>query len=99
MADRESNTGKVNLELLKRLVSELETALEGSEAIRAAEGNPQDYIVEMSKSMGLCSGIVQEASLLIVDISSLVKSVSAPAPKKESLLDFLSGTKLSGGSN
>ena len=78
---------KIDLTLMKKLLGELETSLNTSDAIKTAEGSIVEYIVEMSKSLGLASGMVQEASLLIADIQAHVMSVQNPQASKS---DFLS---------
>lgn len=51
-------TGKVNLDLLKMLVSELQKELDASEEIRSNEkGSPIEYVLKVSRATGLASGI------------------------------------------
>ncbi len=68
-----SNELKVNLTLLKRYVAELEASINKAETVMANKEDPNDYVVEMSKSAGLASGIVQEATLLVGDIKTAIK--------------------------
>lgn len=89
---------KIDLTLMKKLLGELETSLNASDAIRTAEGNIVEYIVEMSKSVGLASGMVQEASLLIADIQAHVMAVQSPqAGKNDFLAKILGGVPPKGG--
>lgn len=69
---------KVNLDLLKKLVSELESAL------TIAEGHPDNdgkgYIAELAKASGLASVVSQEAYLVVKDIYTLIKLSTSGAP-------------------
>jgi hypothetical protein len=98
---KDKTAPKVNLTLLKRLVSELETTLESAEEIAAnkTEDNVQNYIVEMSKCTGLAAGIMQEATMLVGDIQQMVKINTMPGGggAKEDLSSLLAGL-LKGGS-
>ncbi len=89
---------KVNLTLLKRLVSELEASVATAETIKSSvesgEGANNEYVVEMSKAAGLAAGVMTESSMLIMDIQALVTKAQAPAPLKSDILDkFLGGLK------
>lgn len=90
-----AKVSKVNLALLKRLVSELEASVNTADAIKTAvdsgEGKDHEYIVEMSKAAGLAAGVMSESSMLIMDIQSLVQKVQAPTPLKSDFLDKLMG--------
>jgi hypothetical protein len=92
-----SKVSKVNLTLLKRLVSELEASIATAETIKTSaetsDGTNNEYIVEMSKAAGLAAGVMSESSMLIMDIQSLVTKAQAPVPGGKS--DFLD--KLMGG--
>ena len=88
---------KVDLTLVKKLVSELESSLAAAEGIKTAKGDVSDYIVELSKSAGLAAGIMQEASMLVMDVQAQALAVQAPAPPKNDMLDKLLGP-LKGGS-
>lgn len=89
---------KVNLDTLKRLVSELELSLTQAENIAKAE--KLDYIVELSKASGLAAGVLTEAGLLMQDIQHLVTGVNMPPSSKQELLDrLLGGLKMPGSSN
>ena len=89
---------KVNLDVLKRLVSELETSLVQAEGIAKTE--KLDYVVELSKASGLAAGILTEAGLLMQDIQYLVTGINGPPSSKQELLDkLLGGLKVPGSSN
>ncbi len=89
---------KVNLDVLKRLVSELETSLTHAESVAKAQN--LDYIVELSKAGGLAAGILTEAGGLMQDIQFLVTGGSGPTSKQQELLDkLLGGLKMPGSSN
>jgi len=72
---------KVSLVLLKKFVSELETAMKVSETImeERKEGTINDYVVEMYKGMGLAAGIAREATLLVGDCRAAIKANTSPA--------------------
>lgn len=87
---------KVNLDLLKKLVGELESSLQNSEAVKS---DNNEYVVELSKAAGLAAGVMQEASLLVLDIHALTQL--SPGKSKESvasIIDTLKALK-PGGSN
>lgn len=83
---------KIDLTLLKKLVGELESNLATADGIREekTDTNVYDYVVEMSKSMGIAAGIVQEATMLVGDIQFAVKHNTSGAGKDESLSSLLS---------
>lgn len=95
--------GKINLDLLKSLVSELETSIQAAEALKVDPQNTVSYIVEMSKAAGLSAGVMQEASMLIVDIYALVGASQGGGTKATATLDYmeklLGPIKGSGGSS
>lgn len=81
---------KIDLTLLKRLVSQLEKELDACERIKNDEtGELVDFIIEMSKSAGLVTGIIQESSLLIGDIQSIVKVSQHPGAQQSKPSDYL----------
>ena len=74
---------KADLTLLKRLMAELESSLDTANGINTdVESDLNEYVVELSKAAGLCAGIMQEASMLVIDISSQVRSSQAPSSNK-----------------
>lgn len=92
---------KIDLTLLKKLVIELERGLESCDKIKFDEnGDQSDFIIEMSKSTGLVTGIMQESSMLIGDIQSIVKaSQQLSGTKNTDFFDkVLGGLKGTGGS-
>jgi len=87
-----TKVAKVDLDLLKRLVGELESALAISETIREDELDLNEYIIEMSKAAGLAAGIMQEATGLVGDIQMTVRIAQGPSSKdKEDPLTKLMG--------
>lgn len=72
---------KVNLDLLKQLVGELEASLQTADGINksGADSSKNDYIVEMSKAAGLAAGIMTESSMLVVDIQGVIHTTSGVA--------------------
>lgn len=92
---------KVNLSLLKKFVIELEESLKIADAIKASEASSkvEDYVVEMSKAIGLASGAAAEASMLVKDIQTCVAAQSLVAAADAEIAAEL-GTKGSkGGAN
>jgi hypothetical protein len=88
---------KVDLTLVKKLIGELEASLEAADGIKTAKGDVTDYIVELSKSAGLAAGVMQEASMLVMDVQAQAMAVQNPAPPKTDVLEKLLGP-LKGGS-
>jgi len=85
---------KVDLTLLKKLVIELEASLTTAEGVVETDHN--GYFVEMSKGAGLAAGVMQEASMLIMDIYGVVQSKQGGVSVKESFFGDLLG-KFKGG--
>ncbi len=81
--------GKINLSLLKSLVNELETSILAAEELKADPQSSVSYIVEMSKAAGLSAGVMQEASMLIVDIYALVGASQGGGAKANATLDYM----------
>jgi len=81
---------KADLSLLKDLVIELEKQLDT--AYEARDNLPEDkdgamyrkFIIDLSKAAGLLSGIANESSLLMGDLSKIMKS-ALQSPEDESL--------------
>lgn len=92
------STPKINLSLLKQLVSELETALTLAENIRKdPDRPPTDYVIEMSKAVGLVMGVNLESSMLVGDFQTVMQNVTG-ASKQDNLKNLLSYLKdLKGG--
>jgi hypothetical protein len=87
---------KVDLTLLKKLIGELEISLATADTIKSgvATTNNHDYIIEMAKAAGLAAGTMQEAALIVSDISVLTAGVQGPAAVKSGdFLDKLLGIK------
>lgn len=85
---------KVDLSLLKELVVELEKQLNESYASRDKLSNDKDadgnmyrkFIIDLSKSVGLLSGIASESQLLIGDISKIMK-YAVLLPEEDDLMN------------
>jgi len=73
---------KINLKLLKKLVSQLESTLDRADKIKEAEGDVVEYVVDLSMATGLAAGIMSEAGMLIGDIQSQILSLQSPAAIK-----------------
>jgi len=76
---------KADLSLLKELVVELEKQLDESYESRDKLSNDKDgemyrkFVIDLSKSAGLLSGIASESQLLIGDLSRIMKyAVQSP---------------------
>jgi hypothetical protein len=72
---------KVNLKLLKQFVESLENSLAIADLKLGDKSEEQlrEYTIEMSKATGLAAGILQEATLLMSDIQSVLKLKSGPS--------------------
>jgi len=88
----------VDLTLLKRLVSELETTLTASEAIDS-KANKNELVVEMSKAAGIAAGVMNEAAALIGDIQYVAGSAGTVASGQDLLGKLMSGLKGTGNTN
>src|ERR1035437_6525180 len=79
---------KIDLTLLKRLISEAEVSVEKSEKVmvdlkaRVPDVDHNEYIVELSKAAGLFAGVMSEASMLVLDVQALMQAVQGPSPAK-----------------
>lgn len=90
---------KIDLTLLKKLVGELENSLNNASNISTdVDADLNEYIVEMSKAVGLCAGIMRESSMLIGDIHTAVRNVQSPSGKNmDILLEKVLGSIKGGG--
>lgn len=86
---------KVDLGLLKKLFGELEVSLTLADGI--VETDKDTYFVEMSKSAGLAAGLMQEASLLIIDIYAVANANQPGGAKNDFLNNPLFGGLKGGG--
>lgn len=87
---------KIKLDLLKRLVSELESSISKSDLL-ASSTEKIEYVVELSKAGGLAAAIMGESALLVGDIQYLTQGAPAPtAGSKAELLEKILGTKGTG---
>lgn len=91
MKDKSLGQPVVDLTLIKRLVSELEQTLTDGYKLNT-ETTKNEYIVEMSKALGLTTGIVSEATMLMGDIGGIMRFSSSPASLDGSLAKVLGGT-------
>lgn len=83
---------KVNLDLLKQLVGELEASLQTADGINksGAESSKNDYIVELAKAAGLAAGVMTEAALVAADIQGVIYATSSGAGAgSKSATDYL----------
>lgn len=81
---------KIDLTLLKQLVGELEAILATADGIQQeSPSKNNDYVIEMSKAVGLASGAALEATMLVSDIQTLVRVSTGPAPKEDGLKGLL----------
>jgi hypothetical protein len=98
-----AKVAKIDLDVLKQLVGELESTLSTADSIRAdANSKVSEYIVEMSKAAGLAAGVMQEAAMLVMDVQTAVQLSQGPAPKEDglkSLMNILKGGGNLPGSN
>ena len=72
-----AKTGKINLDLVKAILAELEADLVSAEKIRETGTDPQAYVIQLSRAIGLASGVSQEALMLIADMNKLVQMAAA----------------------
>lgn len=91
---------KVDLTVLKKLVGELESTLNTAHAIvSSAKPDNAERVVELSKAAGLCAGIMQEASLLVLDIHAVVRGTQPPVDESTDLLSKILGSIKPGSQN
>lgn len=92
---------KVDLTLIKTLLSELESSLNKAEDIyQDPDGTATEYIIAMLKAFGVCAGLSQEATLVTQDINKIVLSLQNSTVKDDpnnetinSLLNLLNNSK------
>lgn len=90
---------KVNLTVLKRLVSELEASLLIAEGIKpSSDPDKVEGLIEYSKALGLTTSILAEAGFLMGDIQHQMFP-TAPSAGKGDLLEKLLGFKGPGNAN
>lgn len=92
---------QIDLTLLKRLVAELDQAVQKAESQKTAATDKNDVIVAFSFAAGLTTSIVSEAALLMQDLQHF--TVNTGAGKGESVADIFKslagGLKGSGSTN
>ena len=80
----------VDLTLLNKLVAELAAAIAGAETRQLDSSySSNDYVIDMSKAIGLATGVVLEGSALTLDLQAVIKAASTPDPKGDSLNSLL----------
>lgn len=90
---------KVDLSILKRLVSELESTVAHAEDIKTdVNADRIEYVVEMNKATGLAAGVMTEAAILMGELQSLIQGAGSPS-KADFLEKLLGSLKGPGGSN
>jgi len=91
---------KVDLTILKRLVSELESELTTADGIKTdVHADKIEWVVSLNKATGLAAGILTEAGLLMGDIQHLVAGPSSGTSDKDFLNKLLGGLKGPGNAN
>ena len=92
---------KVDLTLLKRLVSELDAMLATADGMSTdVKADKNEWILELSKATGVAAGIMSEAALLTGDIQHLMAGTTAAgAPKSDLLEKLMAGLKGPGNAN
>lgn len=94
---------KIDLSLLKEFVESMEASIAVAEDLQDSQTDQGKNvsIIELSKAAGLAAGIMQEASLLIMDMQAAVRSLQVPPPPHadKSLNQILSPSNKGNGSN
>lgn len=90
---------KVDISLLKRLVAELESSLSVMESIQTdVNTDNNEFVVEASKAGGLAAGIMQEATVVLVKIHTVIDGTQN-APATQDFLSKILGPLKPGSSN
>lgn len=91
--------GKIDLSLLKNLVSELEGMLTACETMpNDLKADKNSWVTEMAKASGLAAAVSTEAALLMGDITHVMQG-SVPGGKQDFLEKILGGIKGPGSAN
>ena len=95
-----AKTSKVDLTLVKRLVSELEAQMALADKVELST-EKTDWVVEMNKAAGLAAGLMTEAGLLVGDIQHIIGGMGMPTGGKgaDYLDKILGGLKGPGTNN
>ena len=97
---KKMDVGKVDLTVLKRLLSELESELAIADGIKTdVNADRVEWIVSLNKATGLAAGVMSEAGLLMGDIQQLMSGSPATADKQDFLNRLLGGLKGPGNAN
>lgn len=81
---------KPDLSLIAKLVQEAATQIEVADKVYTADPKKkQEYIVELSKAVGLLSSVKMESDLLIADCNKLIKFSTYSTESLASPLDLL----------
>jgi hypothetical protein len=78
----------LSLEILTAHFREINTSLALAQSLQDQLGSRTDYVVEMSKLMGLLSGLVQEGTYLMMDCGAIVKDASGVVSPAASSTDL-----------
>jgi len=92
---------KVDLTLIKKLVNELEMAMETADNSKESgtTKHPHERIVDLSKAAGIATSMAMECSYLSLDIQALIKDIQMTPGSKDDVSKLLSNLLKPGGSN
>lgn len=83
---------KIDLALLKKLVTELEAQVEEANTKKAAGGDNHTYLIDLAKAAGISMSISTEATMLITDMTRVANQANNPkADPISSLMAALGG--------
>jgi len=92
---------KVDLTLLRKLVGELESAINSVQEMPSADKKEElhRFVIDLSRASGLAAGVAQEATALVKDMYQLVTfAQTAPSDYGDKLMTDILGS-FSGNSN
>lgn len=91
---------KIDLSLLKRLVSELDSLIASAEGMSTdIKADKNEWVLELSKATGVAASVMTEAGLLIGDIQQEIVGVPPAEGKQDVLAKILGGIKGTGNTN
>ena len=79
---------KVNLDVLNRLVQEINVAHKSAASLHGNKASVAEFVVDVSKLMGLLSGLTSEATYLVMDAAADLKNASMGGAKALSDMDL-----------
>lgn len=80
---------KIDLTLLNSLVKEMNNLAKKCEEMKPEDVTGDcEYVAELSKAMGLATGISYEASAIVADILKIIKQ--GPTPTASGYMDLMS---------